>query len=52
MLPPIEIQTSVVGIVVPLVVVIVILVIIVAVVIGAFVARNKHYQLSIHEHAM
>jgi len=49
-LPPIEAQTSVVGVVVPLVMVIVILVIIVAVVIGA--ARNKHYQLSIQEHAM
>jgi len=50
--PPTETQTSVVGVVIPHVMVIVILVIIVAVVIGAFIARNKHYQLSIQEHAM
>ena len=49
---PIEAQTSIVGIVVPLVVVIVILVVILAVVIGAFIARNKRYQVPIQEHAM
>jgi len=43
--------TSVLGIVVGFVVVIFLVVVIMGTVIGVLIARNKHYQLSIEEHA-